>query len=392
MREEVSEMARGTDVSSFKEAYKTPVQADFPAQLEIKLGQATIRYEPVDTALRYGTNPHQPFAAYRPVIDPQADATLSVGDLTMLKGGKAGLSLTNIQDMSQAYNLLKYFKKPACVAMKHIVPCGFKAQTEGEALGDLYNRARLSDERSHFGSVVGFNRRVDEETAERVMESFVECVIAPGYTNGALKVLRSNEGTKKLNNSIRVAQAGNMDKLPKYVGDDVDGFLNIRSLADGTITLEVPYLTRIRSANDFVQDPMIPNPDGKDYIVETAPTQEQLSDALTAWYLNVGVRSNGIVFVRNGAALAVGTGEQERVGAVEQAIDKAHKKGHSLEGSVMSSDAFFPNRDSIDAAAEAGVSTIVWPAGSMNDKHVIEAANEHDIALIATLERCFLHI
>ncbi|MBU0535779.1 MAG: IMP cyclohydrolase [Nanoarchaeota archaeon] len=385
-------MVNGTDVSSFKEAYKTPVKADFPQELEIKLGQAVLRYEPVDTALRYGTNPHQPFAAYRPVIDPKSDSTLSVGNLTMLKGGKSGLSLTNIQDMSQAYNLLKYFRKPACVAMKHIVPCGFKVQTEGEALDDIYNIARLSDERSHFGSVVGFNRRVDEATAERIMESFVECVIAPGYTKGALKVLTRNEGTKKLNNSIRVAQAGNMDRIPKYIGDDVNGFWNIRTLVDGTITLEVPYLTRIHSARDFVKHPMIPNENGPDYVSTSVPTQEQLSDALTAWYLNVGVRSNGIVFVRNGAALAIGTGEQERVGAVEQAIDKAKKKGHDLQGSVMSSDAFFPSRDSIDAMAAEGVKTVVWPAGSMNDKLVIEAANEHDIVLLATLERCFLHI
>jgi len=142
---------------------------------------------------------------------------------------------------------------------------------------------------------------------------------------------------------------------------------------------------------------MVPNSDpnkndGKDFVVNRAPTSRELEDCLTAWYININVRSNGIVFVRNGAIIAVGTGEQERIGAVEQAIDKAKKKGHSLKGAVLSSDAFFPQRDSIDTVAAEGVTAVVWPAGSLNDALVIEAANEHNIALMATLERCFLHI
>jgi phosphoribosylaminoimidazolecarboxamide formyltransferase/IMP cyclohydrolase len=166
---------------------------------------------------------------------------------------------------------------------------------------------------------------------------------------------------------------------------------------DGSLTVEVPYLTRIKSEADFIVDPMIPNTDpskngGKDYVVRRMPTNVELDDCLTAWYVNINVRSNGIVFVKDGAAVAVGTGEQERIGAVEQAIDKALKKGHSLKGAVMSSDAFFPQRDSIDTVAREGVTAVVWPAGSLNDALVIEAANEHNIALMATLERCFLHI
>jgi phosphoribosylaminoimidazolecarboxamide formyltransferase/IMP cyclohydrolase len=142
---------------------------------------------------------------------------------------------------------------------------------------------------------------------------------------------------------------------------------------------------------------MIPNTDpaknsGRDFVVQRGPTPQELDDCLTAWYVNINVRSNGIVFVKNGAAISVGTGEQERIGAVEQAIDKAMKKGHSLQGAVMSSDAFFPQRDCIDTIAARGVTAVVWPAGSMNDAAVIQAANEHNIALLATLERCFLHI
>jgi phosphoribosylaminoimidazolecarboxamide formyltransferase/IMP cyclohydrolase len=131
---------------------------------------------------------------------------------------------------------------------------------------------------------------------------------------------------------------------------------------------------------------------GRDFTVNRTPTEAELDDCLTAWYVNINVRSNGIVFVRDGAAIAVGTGEQERIGAVEQAIDKALKKGHTLKGAVMSSDAFFPQRDSIDTVASQGVTCVIWPAGSMKDADIIEAANDHKMALIATLERCFLHI
>ena len=382
-----------TDVSSFKDAYKKAIKSDFPDEATLVIGDRKYPLKKVAYELRYGTNPHQPFIAYAPANRK----TLSVGNLDILKGGKEGLSLTNLQDMSQALNILKFFKRPACAVMKHVNPCGFKVETKNEKLSEIYHIARNCDERSAFGSIVGFNTKVDRATAEAVMESFVEGIIAPGYEPEALAVLRRNEGTKKLNNAIRVAKVANMDAMPKFVGDDVEGYYNLRNLVDGSLTVEVPYLTRIKSAADFIVDPMIPNSDsakngGKDYVVKRMPTDKELDDCLTAWYLNINVRSNGIVFVKDGAAIAVGTGEQERVGAVEQAIDKAHKKGHSLNGSVMSSDAFFPQRDSIDAVAGEGVTAVVWPAGSLNDALVIEAANEHNVALMATLERCFLHI
>ncbi|MEI6127435.1 MAG: IMP cyclohydrolase [Pseudomonadota bacterium] len=382
-----------TDVSAFKEAYKTAIESAFPREAALILGETKIPLKALSLPLRYGTNPHQPFAAYAPADSMK----LSVGNLVMLKGGKAGLSLTNLQDMSQALNILKYFSRPACTIMKHVNPCGFKVETEREPLAQMYRIARSCDERSAFGGIVGFNRTVDAATAEAIMETFIEGVIAPDYADEALAVLKRTEGTKKLNNAIRVAKTENMYAAPKFTGDDVTGYYNIRNLADGTITFEIPYLTRIRSAADFITDPMIPNADpnknnGRDFIVKRQPTEQELDDCLTAWYVNINVRSNGIVFVKNGAAIAVGTGEQERIGAVEQAIDKALKKGHALQGSVMSSDAFFPQRDSIDTIAAQGVTAVVWPAGSMNDAAVIQAANEHNIALMATLERCFLHI
>ena len=382
-----------TDVSSFKDVYKKAIKSSFPETAEIVLGDKKIPLKAVPTQLRYGTNPHQPFAAYAPANS----LALSVGNLEMLKGGKSGLSLTNLQDMSQALNLLKYFKKPACAVMKHVNPCGFKVETKAESLHKIYTIARGCDERSAFGSIVGFNVKVDAETATALMESFVEGVLAPDYDMEALEILKRNEGTKKLNNAIRVAKVSNLRAIPKYTGDDVSDYFNIRNLADGTITFETPYLTQIRSCADFITDPMITNSNpeknnGMDFVVNRTPTKAELDDCLTAWYVNINVRSNGIVFVRDGAAIAVGTGEQERIGAVEQAIDKALKKGHSLKNAVMSSDAFFPQRDSIDTVADQGVTAVVWPAGSLKDADIIEAANDHNMALIATLERCFLHI
>ena len=376
-----------TDVSSFKDAYKKAIESNFPKTASLTLGDQTYNFEAVDFKLRYGTNPHQPFAAYRPIGRP-----LSIGAIEMLKGGKEGLSLTNVQDMSQALNILKYFDRRSCVSMKHINPCGFKEGIAGETTEEIYLDSRKGDDRSHFGSVVGFNYTVDGSMAKSIMESFVECVIAPSYTDNSLEILRRNEGTKKLNNAIRVARVANLDKIPKFVGDDVTGLYNIRNLADGTLTFETPYLTRIRSVTDFVTDPMIVTSDGKEHIATTPVTTGLIDDCLTAWYLNINTRSNGIVFVKDGMALTIETGQQERVGAVERGIQKAIQKGHDLEGAVMSSDGFFPQRDSIDAAAAAGIKGIVWPAGSQNDSFVIDAANEHGIALLATLERCFLHI
>lgn len=382
-----------TDVSSFKDVYKAAIESRFPANAEIVLGDARVHLKSIPIQLRYGTNPHQPFAAYAPV----SSSHLSIGNLEMLKGGKSGLSLTNLQDMSQALNILKYFTRPACTVMKHVNPCGFKVETKQESLEQIYKIARDCDTRSAFGGVVGFNVPVDAATAEAIMETFIEGVLAPDFNEEALKILRRNEGTKKLNNAIRLAKVSHIDAIPKFIGDDVTGYYNIRNLVDGTITFEIPYLTRIKSSADFISDPMIPNSDasknnGKDFVVQRQPTAKELDDCLTAWYININVRSNGIVFVKNGAAIAVGTGEQERIGAVEQAIDKALKKGHSLKGSVMSSDAFFPQRDSIDTVGAQGVTAVVWPAGSLQDAEVIQAANDNKIALMATLERCFLHI
>lgn len=219
-----------TDVSSFKDAYKTAIKSDLPPEVSLTIGDKTLKFKLIKVKLRYGTNPHQPFAAHYPLGMP-----LSIGNLLMLKEGKDGLSLTNLQDMSQALSILKYFSEPACTIMKHVNPCGFKVRTNGESLEQLFRIARQCDERSAFGGVIGFSYEVDAKTAEAIMEDFIECVIAPSYTQEALKILRKNDGTKKLNNGIRVAKVANIDQIPKFIGDETNLF-NVRTLVDGTLT------------------------------------------------------------------------------------------------------------------------------------------------------------
>jgi phosphoribosylaminoimidazolecarboxamide formyltransferase/IMP cyclohydrolase len=163
-----------TDVSSFRDAYKTAIESDFPDEAALIIGDRRYSLKQVSYSLRYGTNPHQPFTAYRPIDNPH----LSVGNLEILKGGKAGLSLTNLQDVSQAQNILKYFSKPACAVMKHVNPCGFKVQTEDESLDRIYRIARDADERSAFGSRAS-SRGLSHRITRRMHWRYSDALRAP---------------------------------------------------------------------------------------------------------------------------------------------------------------------------------------------------------------------
>lgn len=157
-------------------------------------------------------------------------------------------------------------------------------------------------------------------------------------------------------------------------------------MGDGGLLVQQPYLTRIRTAADLTQLPTAGDVQG-----QVAPDAAQLEDLLLAWYVAAGVRSNAVVLVKDGRTIAVGTGEQERVGAVEQAIAKARQKGHDLAGAVAASDAFFPFPDAVEALAQAGVRAIIQPGGSLRDADVLTAANNHSLAMVFTGERCFAH-
>ncbi len=392
-------MRRGTDVTDMKRTYRRPVEGEFPEEMTIIMSK--------ESDLRYGENPNQPAAAYRFKGMSLAELT----NIRLTKSGKGGLSATNFMDVTRALNILKYFDAPSVAVMKHLVPSGFATRWGGNSLEEIYVKARDADARSAFGSVVVMNKPLDRPTAEAIMSTYVEGIAAPEYEEGTLDIL----GRKK---DIRAILFSNLDKMPRFVGDDIEGLYDLKVLPTGRIIVQKPYLSSIRGPKDLVLDPLVRKKDketGEEitYVVERDPTDHEIENLLTAWYINIGVRSNGIVFVKNGVTVAVGSGQQERVGAVEQAIIKCYQKSmdlegieydpveggsdreklskNPLEGAVVSSDAFFPFRDSIDIVAKHGVTGVIQPGGSIRDYEVIQAVNENHMAMVFTLERCFAH-
>ncbi len=394
-------MVRGTDVTDATRQYRKRNEGAFPDKLVLRLQK--------ETDLRYGENPNQPAAVYH-FADGVGQSIATLTNIHVVKEGKEGLSATNIMDATRALDILKFFKAPSVAVMKHCIPSGFVTQHGGNSLDTIYRLARDVDARSAFGSVVVFNRPIDTATAQAIMESYVEVVVAPGFEEGTMGIFH----TKK---DIRVVTYSNLDKLPRFEGDDTQGLYDLKMLPTGRVVVQTPYLTSIRSVDDLVLDPLVrkkekEDSDEKTYVVERDPTPTELRDMFTAWYVNFGVRSNGIVLVKNGVTLAVGSGQQERVGAVEQAIVKAYQKEMDrnkisydplagvnwdkcdealLSGAVCSSDAFFPKRDNIDILARVGIRAVIQPGGSKNDYEIIQAVNEHKMAMAYTRERCFGH-
>ena len=337
--------------------------------------------------LRYGTNPHQPAVFYKPVGQNNV-----IGDMEILKNGKSGLSQTNLEDISYALNIVKFFDTPACAVMKHVNPSGAAVQVGDETLKQIYCKARDADARAAFGSAAAFNVEVDIETAKEIMGTFVECVVAPAFADGVLDVFNDQESFK-MNKHIRIIKCGDPKNLPKFTGDDADACNSIKVLADGSLVIAAPLTTSLHSLKDMKIA------EGENKRVgyqksEITASEQQIKDLLFAWYVNLSVRSNGVVIVSNGQTLAVGTGEQDRVGVVEQAIIKSKEKYEGegiLEGSVMASDGFFPFADGVETAAAAGVKAIIAPAGSLRDADVIKRANELGVALYHSPERIFSH-
>jgi len=345
-----------------------------------------LAYDKVED-LRYGTNPHQTAALYRPRALPAV-----IGGMQVLKTGKSGLSQTNLEDISYALNICKFFTTACCVCMKHVNPSGAAVAVANDTLLDVYRKARDCDPRAAFGSVVAFNVEVDALTATEIMSTFVECVVAPGFSAAALAVFNDQQ-TYKLNAHIRILQCGDLAQLPRFVGDAVEGYRTIKVLADGSLVVADPLLTNVRDCRDLQPASGSSKALGTVCSNVTA-TAAQLNDLVAAWYVNLSVRSNGVVISKNGGTLAVGTGEQDRVGAVEQAIWKYENKyegPETIAGAVMASDGFFPFPDAVEIAAAAGISAIVAPSGSLKDAMVITRANELNVALYYAPERIFSH-
>jgi len=347
--------------------YRTATPESFPRELRLLLGEEELVYEKA-LSLRYGENPHQPAALYK-----LRGRSAVVGGLELLKTGKGGLSETNVEDVDNALNILRYFEEPACAVMKHLNPSGVAAARTGDSLRMVYVRARDCDRQAAFGSVVAFNVEVDGETAEEVVSTFVEVVAAPAYEEEALEAFKGRR-------SLRVVRVGDPRLLPRYVGDQVD-HPRLRVLADGSLVISTPLLTGIRGPEDVR------------VVTRRAPSERELRDLLFSWYVCMNVRSNAIVVSRDRATLGVGTGQQDRVTAVRLALEKAVAQGHGdeLRGAVLASDGFFPFTDSVELMAEYGVTACIQPGGSIRDGEVIEACDERGIAMVFTDERCFRH-
>jgi phosphoribosylaminoimidazolecarboxamide formyltransferase / IMP cyclohydrolase len=241
-------------------------------------------------------------------------------------------------------------------------------QHSNEENSEVYRKAREADPRAAFGSVVVLNFPVDIETAKEVMNTFVEVVYAPDFRRDSLPVFEAKK-------DIRIGKV-------RKIWEDGNLPPDIVVLDDGSVILEDPYKTRIRSLDSLKQLP-VPT--------KRKPSESEYLDLLHAWWVTCEVRSNAIVLWKKGASLAIGTGQQDRVGALENCVEKAHRFGHDLKGSSLASDGFFPKTDNIDTAAVEGISAIVQPGGSVEDNLVIEACDKNDIAMVLTGERSFRH-
>jgi phosphoribosylaminoimidazolecarboxamide formyltransferase / IMP cyclohydrolase len=306
----------------------------------------TLGLERVGT-LRYGENPHQRAALYREALSPGP-----LGGAEVLQGKE--MSYNNWLDAEAARALAGAFDEPAAVIVKHHNPCGAAvAETGAEA----YRKAFASDEVSAFGGVVAFNREVDRSAAEAMAEVFTEVLVAPGFDNGALEAFAARA-------NLRVVRA----PLPAGAG------LEVRPIDGGALVEDADHVVEGRA----------------DMTVATSrtPTEEQWADLLFAWTVAARVKSNAIVLATGRATVGVGAGQMSRVDAVDIA---ARKAGGRARGSVLASDAFFPFRDGIDRAAEAGVAAVIQPGGSVRDDQVVAAAEEHGLVMVLTGRRHFRH-
>ncbi|MFL5578934.1 MAG: bifunctional phosphoribosylaminoimidazolecarboxamide formyltransferase/IMP cyclohydrolase [Gemmatimonadaceae bacterium] len=315
----------------------------FPEQLGLSLDRVS--------TLRYGENPGQRAAFY------VVRAGAGLGALAQ-RGGKE-LSFNNLLDVEGALLASDPFGGETCCAIvKHTTPCGIGVA--GSAL-EAYKKALACDPVSAFGSVISFTTEVDEATADAVSSLFVECIVAPKFSEAAVEIL----GRKK---NLRV-----LEGRATWPGRALD-FKRVRG---GMLVQERPPASLDDAAWKVV--------------TAREPTAEERADLLFAWRAVASVKSNAIVIARGGATIGIGAGQMSRVDAAFMATHKARSAGHETAGSVMGSDAFFPFRDGVDQAAEAGVRAIVQPGGSVRDAEVVAAANEHGMAMVFTGQRLFRH-
>jgi len=428
-------------MKDIKKSYQTILDDNFPEEMTITFGNQKLQYKKrvwkindegvdVERGLRYGENPGQEAAMYELVngnlvlagcefIKPGNSFVSGIDEDMLIQFGKHPGKI-NLTDIDNALNILKYLMdKPAAVIVKHNNPCGV---AYGSSIADAFNRAYRADRIAAFGGCVALNRICDKETAVLIDKQYLEVVVAPEYDGAAIEILK-----KKKN--LRIVKIPRIDRLAE-LRDVV--FPDFKSLMDGGLIVQQSSTTRIKSKNDFL--PAMTEYKGKKYSIERTPTEKEFNDMLFGWYVEQGVTSNSVIYVKDGVTVGIGTGEQDRVGVAEIAIYKAYtkfadllsfdrygitykelelsvKKGErnkaeksaidedtsaakgGLKGSVAISDAFFPFRDGVDVIIEQGITAILQPGGSIRDFESIEACNEADpkVTMMYTGQRAFKH-
>jgi phosphoribosylaminoimidazolecarboxamide formyltransferase/IMP cyclohydrolase len=422
---------------NLKDMYKTISDDPFPQDMTLRLGNQELQFrkrtwniQGEERGLRYGENPDQPAALYA-----LTKGSLNLGGITFHPAGHGLVSALSEQDMLQAgkhpgkinltdvdngINILQYLStKPAAVILKHNNPCG--AAWSDQGLNAALSKAFWSDRIAAFGGTVVVNRPVDAACADFLGGSYFEVVAAPEFEPKALEILKKRS-------TLRILRIPGLARLEELLGAP---FLDIKSLVDGGLIVQFSFCNRIRSAADFLPAKAEKN---AVLIQARAPNAGEMDDLLFAWAVEAGVTSNSVLFARHGATVAVGTGEQDRVGCVQLTIHKAYTKyadwlcftelkrslyelqqqaltdteakvlladiesrtrlaKGGLPGSVLVSDGFFPFRDGVDLAVDQGVTAIAQPGGSVRDFEVIEAVMQADpqVAMVFTGQRAFKH-
>lgn len=321
--------------------------ADFPRTYNLQFNKVQ--------ELRYGENSHQRSAFY--IEKNPAVGTIS--SATQLQGKE--LSYNNIADTDAALETVKQFDEPACVIVKHANPCGVAIAA---TITEAYERAFATDSESAFGGIIAFNRELDEKTAALICErQFVEVIIAPSVSEAAVQTVAAKKNVRLL-----VCGQWQAEEAHRMDYKRVNGGILVQDNDNGIIT-----------ATDLK------------VVTKRQPTEDEIRDLLFTWKVAKMVKSNAIVYGKNGQTVGVGAGQMSRVNSARIAAIKAEQAGLPTVGSVMASDAFFPFRDGIDNAAEVGISCVIQPGGSIRDDEVIAAADEHGMAMVFTGMRHFRH-
>ncbi len=371
----------------------------------------------IEKGLRYGENPGQEAALYRLVngnLTLADSETIQAGkylvsDIELLQSGKHP-GKTNLTDADNSLNILRYFSdRPSAVIVKHNNPCGV---ARADSLEEAYAKAYMADRVAAFGGCIALNRAVDKATAQAIAAQYAEVVVAPDFEEGAFEILAQRQ-------NLRVIRINAIDRLETFIGDRV---LDFKSLMDGGCVVQWSFVPQSLTRDDLKVAKT--EYKGKSYAVDREPTDAEYDDMLFGWLVESGITSNSVIYVKDNATVGIGTGEQDRVGVAEIAVDKAYRKlmdRYSFEryetpfnvledpakraeieadvkevkgdliGSTMVSDAFFPFRDGIDVGLKQGVKSVVQPGGSMNDFESIEACNENGATMVYTEQRSFKH-